>query len=197
MKKSVLIVIISAAGIAIGLSSPLFYETTVDESLPGRLNAIEDGLTLDEFISMDYQKQQSIVEKMPDDVQEMIMGQAATTTREVSEGMAEPGTITVLRTGMFEGLLGHDAVGVAKILDVSDSSYLRFEDFQVTNGPDLRVYLTNDSDVKTGHHLDKLKGSKGDQNYLLDGVDWQKYDTVVVYCQPFGVHFGQALLTMG
>lgn len=197
MKKSVLIIIISAVGIAIGLSSPLFYETTVDESLPGRLNAIEEGLTLDEFISMEYQKQQSIVEKMPDDVQEMIMEEAATITREVSEDMDDQGAITVLRTGTFEGLLGHNAVGVAKILQVSDSSYLRFEDFQVTNGPDLRVYLTNDGDVKSGHHLDKLKGSKGNQNYSLDGIDWQKYDTVVVYCQPFGVHFGQALLTMG
>ena len=197
MKKSVLIVIISAVGIAIGLSSPLFYETTVDESLPGRLNAIEEGLTLDKFISMDYQKQQSIVEKMPDEVQKMIIEQAAATNREVSEDMVDPDMIAVLRTGTFEGLLGHNADGVAKILKVSDSSYLRFEDFQVTNGPDLRVYLTNNGDVKTGHHLDKLKGSKGNQNYLLDGVDWQKYDTVVVYCQPFGVHFGQALLTTG
>jgi len=38
---------------------------------------------------------------------------------------------------------------------------LRFEDFQVTNCPDLRVYLTNDGDIKTGVHLEKLKGSKG------------------------------------
>ena len=60
------------------------------------------------------------------------------------------------------GLKGHDAVGIAKIIQVNDDDiFLRFEDFQVTNYPDLRVYLTNDGDVKTGVHLEKLKGSKG------------------------------------
>ena len=73
--------------------------------------------------------------------------------------------------------------------------YLRFEDFEVTNGPDLRVYLTNNGDVHGGLHLEKLKGSIGDQNYSLENIDADKYDTVVVYCQPFGVHFGQAKLT--
>lgn len=57
-----------------------------------------------------------------------------------------------------------------------------------------RVYLTNGGDVKNGLHLEKLKGSKGDQNYSLEGVDVDKYDTMVVYCQPLGVHFGQAKL---
>ena len=76
-----------------------------------------------------------------------------------------------------------------------DNTFLRFEDFQVTNGPDLRVYLTNDGDVKTGLHLEKLKGSKGNQNYSLENINFEQYDTVVIYCQPFGVHFGQATLS--
>ena len=73
-------------------------------------------------------------------------------------------------------------------------TFLRFEDFTVTNGPDLRVYITPSGDVKNGIHLEKLKGSKGDQNYSLDGIDVGVYDTVVIYCQPFGVYFGQAEL---
>ncbi len=71
---------------------------------------------------------------------------------------------------------------------------MRFENFEVTNGPDLRVYLTSEGDVKNGLHLEKLKGSKGDQNYLLENIDVQMYDTVVIYCQPFGVYFGEAQL---
>ena len=71
---------------------------------------------------------------------------------------------------------------------------MRFENFQVTNGPDLRVYLTQDGDVKNGIHLDKLKGSKGDQNYSLGGINFENYNAIVIYCQPFGVHFGQAQL---
>ncbi len=71
---------------------------------------------------------------------------------------------------------------------------MRFENFEVTNGPDLRVYLTSEGDVKNGLHLEKLKGSMWNQNYLLENIDLQIYDTVVIYCQPFGVYFGEAQL---
>ena len=64
----------------------------------------------------------------------------------------------------------------------------------VTNGSDLRVYLTSNGDVHDGIHLDKLKGSKGNQNYSLENIDTSVYDTVVIYCQPFGAYFGQAEL---
>jgi len=62
--------------------------------------------------------------------------------------------------------------------------YLRFENFDVTNGPDLRVYITG-VDVKKGIHLDKLKTSKGNQNYHLENIELEIYDSVVIYCQPF------------
>ncbi|MDH3312753.1 MAG: DM13 domain-containing protein [Nitrosopumilus sp.] len=196
VKKGVWIAIMTGVVIAIGggLSSPLFYETSIDESLPGKLNEIEKGLTFEKFVSMEDSKRQNVVDIMPSEVQDMIMQKAATMSKEISEDITSDDEIQVLQSGEFEGLVGHDAKGVAKILKISDSMYLRFENFQVTNGPDLRVYLTNNGDVKTGIHLDKLKGSKGNQNYLLDGTNWQKYDTVVIYCKPFGVHFGQAKL---
>jgi len=42
--------------------------------------------------------------------------------------------------------------------------------------------------------IDKLKGSRGDQNYLLENIDVEVYNTVVIYCQPFGAYFAQAEL---
>jgi len=42
--------------------------------------------------------------------------------------------------------------------------------------------------------LEKLKGSRGDQNYVLNNIDLGVYDTVVIYCQPFGVYFAEANL---
>ncbi|CAD6523969.1 Secreted protein (fragment) [metagenome] len=106
----------------------------------------------------------------------------------------QPDPRTVV-SGTFEGLAGHNAKGVAKIIQVNDMTFLRFENFEVTNGPDLRVYITSEGDVHKGVHLEKLKGSKGDQNYLLENIDLEVYDTVVIYCQPFGVYFGKAQLT--
>ncbi len=199
MHKGIKIGIIAAAiVIGIGLASPLFYERPIDEPLPGALNEIEQGLTYEKFAQMPDEQRNALVQKMPDDTRDMIMQKASTMVRPVSEAMDETAssesTVSILRTGQFEGLVGHHASGTAKILDVGGKKYLRFENFEVTNGPDLRVYLTNNGDVSGGLHLEKLKGSRGDQNYSLENIDADKYDTIVVYCQPFGVHFGQAKL---
>ena len=200
MSKFIIItVIVAIAAIGGYLASPLFYETEVNEPLPTALNQIEPGLTFEKFTEMPDEQREPIVEKMSEEVKDMIMEKAAPMIILVSETMdemvkdSEPG-IEILKSGTFEGLAGHDAEGIAKIIQVNDMNFLRFENFQVTNGPDLRVYITPDGDVKNGIHLEKLKGSKGDQNYSLDGIDVGVYDTVVIYCQPFGVYFGQAEL---
>lgn len=199
MHKGVIIGIIVAV-IVIGgfLASPLFYDTEVNEPLPVALNNIEKGLTFEKFTEMDDKKRAILVEKMPEEVEIMIMEKAATMIISVSEPMDEmtssDSSIELLKSGMFEGLAGHEAKGTAKIIQVNDVVFLRFENFQVTNGPDLRVYITSDGDVKNGIHLEKLKGNKGDQNYTLENIDVSVYNTVVIYCQPFGAYFGQAKL---
>ena len=200
MHKGAIIGIIAAV-IAIGgfLASPLFYETEVNEPLPLALNEIEEGLTFEKFAEMEDEKRETLVEKIPEDVEEMIMEKAAAMVIPISESMDDmtqdsDSTFDLLKNGMFEGLAGHSAEGTAKIIQVNDMTFLRFENFQVTNGPDLRVYITPDGDVKNGIHLEKLKGSTGDQNYILENIDVGVYDTVVIYCQPFGAYFGQAEL---
>ena len=128
---------------------------------------------------------------------------AAQVTRTVDENIAgmskqemEKASVEMLRTGSFVGVGGHTAEGVAKIVSVDgNNEYLRFEEFMVINGPDLHVYLTTGGDVQNGEHLRKLKGSKGDQNYSLVGIDTAKYDTVVIFCQPFRVVFATATLS--
>ncbi len=186
--------------VGVALASPLFYDTDINEPLPVELEKIQQGLTFDKFATMDDDDRQLVVDKMPEKVKEMVMVKAETMITTVSEGMDEmkpdspESSVEILKTGSFEGLAGHYADGTAKIIKVGDLTYLRFENFEVTNGPDLRVYLTSEGDVKNGLHLEKLKGSKGDQNYLLENIDLQMYDTVIIYCQPFGVYFGEAQL---
>jgi len=199
MHKGAIIGIIVAA-VAIGgiLASPLFYEREIDEPLPVVLDKIEPGLTLTTFSNMDDAPRQVIVEKMSDKVMDMVIDESAKLPTSVSEGMDMMGdeqSIVIVKSGNFDGLAGHYAEGLAKIIEVDGSTFLRFEDFEVTNGPDLRVYITKDGDVKNGIHLEKLKGSKGNQNYELEDIDAAQYNSVVIYCQPFGVYFGQAQLT--
>ena len=196
MRKGIIIGVIIAAVVIGGgvLASPLFYETEVNEPLPVALNEIQEGLTLEKFSNMDEESRSVIVDSMSEKVRNMIMDESAKSVRVVSEEMNEVSGPKILKTGEFEGLAGHKAQGDAKILDADGSKFLRFENFEVTNGPDLRVYITQGGDVKEGIHLDKLKGSKGDQNYLVGDIDLNVYDTVVIYCQPFGAYFGQAVL---
>jgi hypothetical protein len=81
---------------------------------------------------------------------------------------------------------------------------LRFEDLDVTNGPDLHVILTpvaaasSRDDVHAPGYVDLggLKGNKGDQNYDVPlDLDLEREWTVVIYCVPFHVIFSTAPLS--
>ncbi len=113
---------------------------------------------------------------------------------QVSEEMlSEP---VVLTQGEFAGIAGHSASGIAKLLDVTGKKYVRFEEnFKVTNGPDLFVYLGKDGQYDPGANLGRLKGNIGSQNYEVPaGIDLSKYDSVWVWCRVFSVGFGVASL---
>ncbi len=188
------------AGIAVAiaivggaLASPLFYDTEVNEELPVPPEGTAKDITLEKFASMDEDSRVILVDTMSDEQKEKIM-ESAKLPSTVSEEMDEAWTITP-KSGQFDGLAGHRAGGDALVLDVGGDAYLRFENFEVTNGPDLRVYVTQGGDVNQGIQLAKLKGSVGSQNYPLGDIDTDVYDTVVIYCQPFGVYFGEAVLT--
>ncbi|MDI1495052.1 MAG: electron transporter [Cenarchaeum symbiont of Oopsacas minuta] len=124
----------------------------------------------------------------------LLMNAAANTTTDAIDDMDMPMDPNVLKSGNFVGIDGHQASGLAKIIQIEGDNYLRFENFDVTNGPDLRVYMTLDGNVNDGIHLEKLKGSSGAQNYMLGDIDIEQYNTVVIYCQPFSAYFGSAIL---
>jgi len=194
--------IIIAVIIAGMLASPLFYETEVDESLDLALSEIKFGMTYDGFVKMNDEERKPLAKKMSEELKQDVMDKAASSQSVVSKqvddmvmSQAKSKEIQTILEGQFVGLTGHKVQGMAKILQVEDVTFLRFEDFQVTNGPDLRVYITPDGDVSQGIHLDKLHGSKGNQNYILENIDVEMYNTVVIYCQPFGVYFAKANLT--
>lgn len=114
---------------------------------------------------------------------------------------AETGPVTV-RAGRFSSL-EHDTSGRAKILRLGDGrDFLRFEDLATSNGPDLRVYL---SEVPAGDDwyaygerfvdLGALKGNLGNQNYVIPAnVDLSRYKSAVIWCRRFAVGFGVAAL---
>ena len=94
----------------------------------------------------------------------------------------------------------HKGSGTAKILTQNNTSYLRLEDFQVTNGPDLFVYLSESKTpgntlASLGNYvnLGVLKGNSGNQNYEIP-AEFSGYRTTVIWCQQFGVLFSFAVM---
>ena len=88
----------------------------------------------------------------------------------------------------------HHAEGIANEISLEDGrKFIRFENFNVTNGPNLYVYLATDKSASDFVDLGVLKANIGNQNYEIpDGTDLAKYKTVVIWCKAFSVLFGSA-----
>jgi hypothetical protein len=109
------------------------------------------------------------------------------------EGQTGDGIVT-LASGNFTGSSRYDVTGEALVLnDGTEQRFLRLENFESSNGPDLNVYLrAEDGDFVD---LGDLKGNIGDQNYEIPtDVDLAVYNEVEIWCVRFGVEFGAAPL---
>jgi hypothetical protein len=107
-----------------------------------------------------------------------------------------PSGPVLLGAGQFVGLAGHAGTGDAGIFENPDGSLvLRFENFDIENGPDLEVYLVPGPDqtslAEGSIHLGALKGNIGDQNYdLPPGTELAPGAyTALVWCEAFSVEF--------
>lgn len=180
---------------------PQMISQKMGDPLQQALNQIQTGLTYDKFMNMTNSQRDALVAKMPQQTIALIMDEAKKVPTTVSESMQDmisnisnSQNVVFSKQGQFVGL-GHDAKGKAEILSVGKIAFLRFENFTVTNGPDLHVYMTTDGDITTGIDLGSLKGSIGDQNYELHGIDTKTYDIVVIYSKSFHVYFAKAILS--
>jgi len=156
------------------LASPLFINNQVDEALPGSANSGNLEVESEPEIPSDDETDNS-------------------------ENSVEPeednsGDLEILYQGEFmDADAVHKVSGTAKIITDGEVTYLRFEDFQSTNGPDLKVYVSEDLEANSYVSLGKLKGNIGNQNYeITEDIDFEKYDKVLIWCEAFSVLFGSA-----
>ena len=115
-----------------------------------------------------------------------------------SAAHGRPATNVALRAGRFEPVR-HAAHGDATFIRLAEGGrVVTLTNFEVENGPDLRVYLvagpsTTEEQVTDYVDLGGLKGNIGDQQYEVPrGVDISRYATVVVWCRAFSVLFARA-----
>lgn len=219
MKKGIIFVaVVVIAGLAWWLGSPLFLNKVVDDDFPAtQQTAAEKRAELKEekiVEGMDVTEAsyETMTENEKKEVEiEVVEKFSKMPVEVVEETMPEPrekaGEVAVepikLVSGDFQGADEvHKGSGTATVYELEDGSkVLRLENFSVTNGPDLRVYLTDTANptkgrVKTGAELAKLKGNKGNQNYKIPSyIGTDDFKAVVIYCKPFGVIFATANLS--
>ena len=183
MKKNITIIItLAALIIAWWLISPLFINQKVNEALP-----------------VETQEQQEISEG--EEVQEtieddIIIGQDVVIDEPIEKVTIIDAEQSVARVGSFEnGEANYKGQGEVYLVRDGDSRFLRFENFSVTNGPDLFVTLNKGSDPKGDHVIiEALKGNQGNQNYDISEYDLSEYQSISIYCRAFNREFATAQL---
>ena len=203
LKIIAIIIILATSAIAsYYVLIPSYSQISLDQpTLSSELNKIQEGLTYSKFITMDRQEKLDLVAKMPGRTIDLIINEAKKYDTFSSEGMDEIVSrvqsyddLKFLQIGTIQGLKGNSAAGKAYVIQAGDYTFLRFEKFSVTNGPDLHVFLTKSGDVSRGFDVGVLKANKGDQNYEITGIDTSEYSIVVISSDIFGQYYASAKL---
>lgn len=94
----------------------------------------------------------------------------------------------------------HRGSGTALIIEQDGKRYLRLENFEVTNGPDLFVYVSESATPGStlqslGRYvsLGRLKGNIGNQTYAIPDSA-RDLATALIWCEKFGVLFSYAVM---
>lgn len=131
--------------------------------------------------------------------------EAAPAATPPSPGTTAPAGPVDLAAGTFVSQ-EHATAGDARLIQLPDGSrVLRVEGFSTSNGPDLHVWLSEETAGGNWfkYHgarsipLGELKGTDGDQNYDIPAdADLDGIRSVVIWCDRFNVAFGSAPLDL-
>jgi len=163
------------------LISPLWRTVRLDEDLPGisSMPAINDNLsTMDAATKQEFEKQ---TEEMKD------------TVMEKNDEMPPNQNIILARSNMVAR--AHDVLGEALFVQAGDERFLRFENLNTINGPDLRIYLSSGLNAGDFVDLGPIRATEGNVNYPIPaGTDLTKYKNALIWCRAFSVLFSYAQL---
>jgi hypothetical protein len=157
------------------------------------------GLALAIFVLLFFQPQKLVIDDRVDEAP--VVADATPAPATEAQTPVPASTPKETARARFRSL-EHSTTGEAIVTELPDGRrVLRLQDFETSNGPDLRVYLSaGSSDAGFGKEygedfveLGRLKGNIGDQNYEIPaGTDLARYRNAVVWCARFSVGFGVA-----
>lgn len=122
------------------------------------------------------------------------------TTTTTTPGSLTTGTATdttgqtVSARGTFVSNV-HATSGTVKVAEKGGKRLLVFTDFRTDGGPDLRVYLAENTGLRNFIEVSKLTSTTGNFSVELPaGADPTKQRYVLIWCKAFSVLFGSSEL---
>lgn len=108
----------------------------------------------------------------------------------------------ILASGELQKIdLIHSGEGLVEIVELGEDRFIRFNDVNITNGPDLFVYVSDQAEPgntieSLGEYTDlgALRGNMGDLVYELPDDLGHEVNSVLVWCDKFNVLFTYATM---
>lgn len=131
---------------------------------------------------------------------------SSTNTLAGTDTLAEPSPRLISSGEFGQGDSTYTIKGTARMINQDGQNILTFENFDVTNGPDLFVYLVTASSTENALVKDQvaagqfiqlaaLKGNRGNQSYILPTeTNLSRYPVISIWCRRFSRNFGTTLL---
>ena len=106
------------------------------------------------------------------------------------------GSEAVLKySGEFLPTSGITVSGFAKIYLENNTYKVKLENFAVSDGPDLKVYLCKENTPINFVNLGDFKGNGNTFYTVPAGVNLSEYQYVLIHCQQYNLLFAIAQLT--
>ncbi len=138
----------------------------------------------------------------------LLFGGWITTSCSGVEDAVPTGTITdstedldmddLIKTGQFASFNGYTVNGKVELFynATTDNYSLVMSDFFSSNGPDLKVYLSQGATPNNFLNLGALKSTNGVLRYDFSGESFDPlFDNVIIWCEDFSVTFGRTVLS--
>lgn len=190
------IVSVAGAGLLWLTVAPYFVDETVDDAFPVAVGAPDGGEPTAPAVTSTVAAppQAAAVEAAAPTTP------APTTVVPTTVAPTVPAAPVKVSTGQFVGLDGHQGRGEAAIYRQPDGSlFVRLQDFEVSNGPGLTLYLVPGAGADRpdgGLNLGPMRGNRGNQNFGIPaGTAVDGPHTILVWCQPFAVPVAGATQT--
>lgn len=109
-----------------------------------------------------------------------------------------PPVSTTSQAGLLQGMFMsnvHPTSGTVSVSEVSGKRTLVFTNFRTDGGPDLRIYLAENTGLRNFIEVSRLNSTSGNFSVELPaGADPSRQRYVIIWCKAFSVLFGNAEL---